>query len=135
MSVFSGSMQMGRILSEARMSDMCTIGVYGQTGNIDETTGLYSYDFDPLHYIGKCEVFFPVVKRPDEVFQQEQDLVKQSIDLKLPMVGSELVTVGDIVRIDSSATDTALAGMQFRIVSIYAKTYSTKRRFLVEKVT
>lgn len=118
-----------RAHAESLMVSTCTI-TRGGTDVWNEETGAYDSTAETV-YTGPCRVRFPstVVRETDA---QNQFAVEQEPVLSLPVVGSELVTVDDVVTITANPFDTAMVGLTLRIAGVHTQTQATARRFPVE---
>jgi hypothetical protein len=124
----------GRKFAEAGMTDTCTIGVWKQSGELNETTGEYEYALDPIVYSGMCEFEAQNVQAND-VDAASQLLVRQASTLKLPMGSSLGIEKGMTVVMTASGTDPDLPGTRATIQAPFASSYATARRFAVTVVS
>jgi hypothetical protein len=123
----------GRRFQEARMPATCTITrVTGRTFN--EATGEYT-DTVQTVYTGKCRLDFRASLQTLERDMEGQLLADQRPTLFLPIVGSEAVTVNDMVTVTGNPLDGAAVGMRIRVTGLSATTYATARRLPGEVLT
>lgn len=122
----------GRRFAESRMLSTCTITrLVGSV--LNETTGRYDDQVVPV-YSGPCHLQLSSPR----VFArngQDQLISEQQPILKLPIVGSEGITVGDVATITSSPMDAGLVGTQLHIAGVHPATYATARRLPVYAIT
>lgn len=121
-----------RAEAEALMVDACTIGVESRSDVLEEETGEYELIVAEPVYSGKCQ-FKPGGTANREVDVAGQQRVETAAVLKLPVVGSELVTKNMIAIFTSSEHDPALPGVRVRITGPFHSSYATTRRFAVEE--
>lgn len=114
------------------MLSTCTVNSAGEPV-WDEATGDYVPSGTTV-YEGPCKLRFPsTVLRESDV--QSQFVVEQEPMLALPVVGSELVSVGDVVTITANPFDAAMVGLKLRVAGVHTQTFATARRFPVELVS
>jgi hypothetical protein len=117
----------GRRRAESRLTDECRIVTRTRSDVLDEH-GDYS-DTEVEHYAGPC-VLKAVNVFPNAVDAAGQQLVLQSLELGLPIEGSENVARDQIVVITGSQNDEAQVGLEFRIEGPSERqSYATLRRF------
>lgn len=120
----------GRAAAVQRMMDRCTIrrttGVTSDdlTGNVTPT--------QVIVYTGPCRIKMAGEGSPTE--GGEVTVAVLSMELHLPIAGSENVLHGDEVTVDFALNDTALTGRTLRVSSKQIKSEATARRISVEEV-
>jgi hypothetical protein len=121
----------GRQAAETLMTDTCT--VQRATGtSTNDTTGVVTPTYSTI-YTGKCKLQRPAGgARHDEA---EASVVVAPLQLHLPIVGSEAVTVDDIATVTAAAMDSGLVGKVFRIDGPADASLKTARRLPVIEVT
>lgn len=120
------------------MRDVCEITAESaERGPWNDAT--LSYDTAPptIVYRGKCKITFGAVE-PRERTVADQDFAEQSGKLALPVetppgaVGDvAAVARGQVLRIVSSVTDSAMAGEVFGVGGKRTRSSPTSRRFLI----
>lgn len=127
MSAVGTALGMGRRLAESRMTETVTVGVFemrAASGSLDPVLTLVS-----TLYSGKARVKYPsasaVVKTP-----VDQQLAETNIVVSLPS-GTVSVPTGHLVRVDASASDSALVGRFFRVKGPAQSGQTTAHRYPV----
>lgn len=115
------------------MVSSCVIRRASAAGVLNESTGNYAPTFVAI-YSGKCRVksVSSVASNVDSVSQL---LTVQSYTVSVPVVGSELVAVDDVVEVTVSPLDAGLVGRLFRVAGLHTQTHATARRLVCELVT
>lgn len=127
MSVASGATMMGRKQAEALMESTCVIKRAG-ADTVNATTGAIVPGALTQIYSGKCRLRMSDVRGSD-VVAAGQSVAVQNPTLSLPVVGSELVRVDDIVTITSTLDTKVIVA---RIATVNAQTHATARRLQIE---
>lgn len=122
-----------RLHAESRMVDACAIASGGVI-TWDETTGTATLTGAATVYSGRCEIQIPNVTER-ELVAGERERTVQDLLVKLPVVGSEQVTVGATVTVTASTLDAALTGRVYTVVADHSKTFATARRLRCRQVT
>jgi hypothetical protein len=114
------------------MPDMCTIT--GDPSKVwDEDTASW-IETPNVKYTGVCEVKSENVQA-DDVDQQGQLLVVQSLVLKLPVEASVAVAAGDVAVLSSCVFDPQLVGVKLRVGAAHHQSYATARRLPVKEIS
>lgn len=120
----------GRAAANNRMMDTCTVRHI--TGVVtDDLTGVVT-PAKSVVYSGPCRFKMAGDGSPTE--GGEVTVAVLSMELHLPITGSETVVHGDEVTCDSALNDTALVGRTFRVSSKQIKSEATARRISIEEV-
>ena len=123
----------GRTAAEALLVDACT--VKRKTGeSVNDTTGVVTPTYSTL-YTGKCKVQRSAVAGDQRRTVGEASVVVASMQLHLPVVGSEGINEGDLATVTAAALDTDLVGKLLRVVGSDDGSYRTARRLNVIEVT
>lgn len=118
-----------RRLQAALMHSQCVIS--RQTGTVfDENTGDYVPATQTV-YDGICD-FRIDTSMYRNLDAQSQILTEQRPMLKIPVVGSGDVQVGDEGELMVHPHDPELVGLRFRVASVHTKTHASARRVTVE---
>jgi hypothetical protein len=134
----------GRAAAESLMLDTCVISRPG--------AGEREYDKDKMRYTdpdrevvygpdlephrGKCRIQIrAVVASITESDAGGRVGSVQQFELQLPVVGTDGVTIDDVVEITSAAHDPSLVGRQFTVKARHEKSQATARRLPVVEGT
>jgi hypothetical protein len=120
----------GRAAANNRMMDACT--VRRTTGVVtDDLTGAVT-PAKVVVYTGPCRIKMAGDGSPTE--GGEVTVAVLSMEVHLPIVGSETVQHLDEVTIDAALNDTALVGRTLRVGSKQIRSEATARRIPVEEI-
>lgn len=120
----------GRAAAQQRMLDTCTVRRITAV-TTDDLTGAVT-PTKTVVYSGPCR--FKMAGDGSPTDGGEVTVAVLSMEVHLPVVGSEAVAHGDEVTVDSALNDTALVGRTFRVASKQIKSEATVRRISVEEV-
>lgn len=128
----------GQARAESLMTDTCTIKPVDDvvTNPADHPTdpGEAVTTYGPATYIGKCKIQNQRLKYPTEPVAGEHQWTVAPTEVHVPIAGTDAITAGQVVVIDTSV-DTQNEGRMFRVRSSDRKTHGTAIRLLVEEVT
>jgi hypothetical protein len=119
----------GRREAERRMVTQCTIARKGKEV-LNEETGDYETEMTVV-YSGRCKIRVSGLN-VKEVDAAGQLLTVQQSILSLPMQAFD-VRANDILSVVRNEYDDALGGMEFRIEGSFEQTFSTARRYSIER--
>lgn len=119
----------GRAAAEARMISECVIRSPGKPV-FDKETGKTESPRTTV-YSGACEVMFRSVVVSDRDVQSRL-YAEQSPELKLPVLSSADLQVGDEVEVTTNPHDPALVGVKATLEGIHAMSHATSRRLTVK---
>lgn len=124
-----------RAEAERLMTSTCTITRAGEgKGEFNETTGQYDKPERITIYEGKCRIQIKT-SAANDTNAGDRVAVVQASEWQGPIVGTENVSVNDVIHIDSCAHDASLIGREFTVVARHEKTHATSRRLSVKEVT
>lgn len=124
-----------RAEAERLQVDSCTITRPGTgKGDFNNVTGKYDKPARVEVYKGKCRIQVTRSAATDES-SGERLVITQSAEWQGPVVGTEGISVNDVIHMDSCANDSALEGREFTVVARHEKTHATSRRLSVREVT
>lgn len=116
------------------MRSTCTISRAGVGPRVwDPATGTYGPAATATVYTGICKVQDTGRSIGDEE-AGEREAAIASLELHLPIVGSEQVRRDDVAHIDTNPDDEALVGREFIVQGPHAATAKTARRLPIEAV-
>ena len=125
--------------AEGLMSDACTItrvDPNATPGVPDATTLVIPAPARVTVYAGKCRVQIKsMIASSSDSDAGERQATTQEFELQLPVVGTEGVSITDVVEVSTAVNDSALEGRKFTIVARHEKTHATSRRLRVIEVT
>lgn len=119
----------GRAAAEQRMLDACVIERPTVTSN--NLTGVTSAVYAAV-YTGRCRV--KLAGNGSATDGGEATVAVLSLEVHVPIAGTESVVHGDRVRITSALNDTALAGRTFQVIAKPVASERTARRLSCEEV-
>ncbi|TFD80539.1 DUF6093 family protein [Cryobacterium psychrophilum] len=125
----------GQREAEKLMLTTCTITRGGGAPVFNESTGAYDTPAPTTIYAGKCKVRLAGVSVKQVDAASQLLTIQQSI-LSLPVnrAGTANVAPSDTLTITANPLDLALVGKTFRIEGTHEQTYSTARRYSIERV-
>lgn len=132
-------MRASRILARGRafrdsLADT-TVTIRRQTGTgWDEETGTNVPSWTTVYTTNKARIRFPG-SQPAEQDASGERVVEQQPTLSLPVKGSGVVQVDDVVTVDANPEDPEIVGMQLRVAGLHEQSHSTGRRMPVEVVS
>ena len=113
------------------MVDECTITRGGGDPTFDPNTGTYTNTVGTTIYVGPCEVQISDGLNAQTSEAGGQVVTDRRVTVKVPM-SVEGVRVDDVVTITASELDPDLVGQSFRVMTGFAKSFSTARRLQVQ---
>ena len=118
----------GRAFLESALTDTCIVDREDPTLAVtNPVTGVVTKTYVTV-YTGRCEVKQGGGTQAGQTEVAEATLRLASLDLKLPVVGSENVRADDRVTILTAVADTALVGRTFFITNQPTGSHKTTRR-------
>lgn len=120
--------------AEGRMVDSCTITRGAGAPGFNATTGEYTDAEGTTIYTGPCEVQLSDGLNAATNDTGGQVVTVTRLTVKVPM-SVEGVRIDDLVTITASLLDADLVGREYRVISRFAKTFATSRRFEVEETS
>jgi hypothetical protein len=118
----------GRAFLEGALTDACIVDREDPTLTVtNPTTGVVTKTYVTV-YTGRCEVKQGGGTQAGQTDVAEATLRLASLDLKLPVVGSENVRADDRVTITACVFDTALVGRVFFTTNQPTGSHKTARR-------
>lgn len=128
-----------RRATESNMRDTCTITRVDPDAAapvMDPETGQYPEPARTTVYAGKCRIQAKsVIAAASASTAGERAGTTQELELQIPVVGTEAVSVGDVVEVTASVSDAALVGRTFTVTAPHEKSQATARRLRIERVT
>lgn len=125
--------------AESLMLDRCTItrlDPNSEPGEMDPETGQYPESARTEVYAGKCRVQAnSVIASASDSNAGERPGTTQELELQIPIVGTETVSVGDVVEVTAAVMDSALQGRVYTITAPHEKSQASARRLRIERVT
>jgi hypothetical protein len=121
-----------RSAAESMMVDTCVIAPWARSDVLDEATGEYEMTLGEAVYEGPCR-YRAGNTAVHEIDAEAQALIEQSDVLSVPLGGSELVTK-DMAAVVTLTLDN-VEPFTVRITGGHQQTFSTARRFPVERVS
>lgn len=116
------------------MTSTCTITRAGIGQRVlDGVSGTYTDPPRTTVYSGICKVQ-DNGRSTSEAEAGEREAAVESLELHLPLAGSEAVRRGDVAHIDTNPLDAALVGAEFVVQAPHAATAKTARRLPIEAV-
>lgn len=119
------------------MVDVCTITRAGEgKGAFNDDTGQYDKPDRVTIYTGKCRIQVNSVSTTGtDTNAGDRVGVVQAAEWQGPIVGTENVSVDDVIHIDSCVNDASLVGREFTVAARHEKTHATSRRLPVKEIT
>lgn len=127
-----------RQMAEENMLDACAITRVDPDApapQMDPETGQYPEPARIAVYTGKCRIQAKsVVASASDSSAGERTGSTQELELQLPVVGTENVSVDDVVEMTAALMDASLQGRVYTITAPHEKSQATARRLRIERV-